>query len=56
MPDDPDFEKKDFTRIINGLLRSQPLRKKDLKTSKRDKVKTVIPVRRQPKSEKEGEA
>jgi hypothetical protein len=53
MPEDPQFEKKDFDRVINSLLRSQPLRKKDLKTSRRDKVKRVIPDRRQPKSERE---
>jgi hypothetical protein len=54
MPKDPQFEKKDFDRIIANLLNSPPLRKKDLKTSRRDKVKRVIPVRRQPKSARGG--
>jgi len=56
LPPDPEFEKKEFDRIVNNLLRSQPLRKKDLKTSRRDKVKRVIPARRQPKSAKGGGA
>jgi hypothetical protein len=54
MPNDPEFEKKDFTRIINGLLRSQPLRKKDLGTSRANKVKTVLPVRQQARQPKRG--
>lgn len=56
MPEDSEFEKKDFDRIVNNLLRSQPLRKKDLKTSRLSKAKRVLPVRRQPKSAKEAGA
>jgi hypothetical protein len=56
MPEDPEFEKRDFDRIIGNLLHSPPLRKKDLNTSRANKVKTVLldPHRhRQPKRGKE---
>jgi hypothetical protein len=42
MPEDSEFEKKDFDRVITNLLHSPPLRKKDLGTSRTKKVKTVL--------------
>lgn len=55
MAQDAEFKKKDFDRIIQNLLQGKPLRKKDLGTSKQTKLKTVLPVPRQPKHEREGE-
>ena len=51
MPDDQEFEKSKFESIIRGLLKSKPLPKKRLKTSKKTKVGAIIP-HRQPKHEK----
>jgi hypothetical protein len=45
MPDDPQFEKSDFENVISNLLNSKPLPKKQVKTSKKTKAKTVIPAR-----------
>lgn len=45
MPEDSEFEKKDFDRIVKNLLHSPPLRKKDLGTSRANKAKTVLPDR-----------
>jgi hypothetical protein len=51
MPDDPQFEKSEFVNVIRNLLGSEPLPKKQVKTSKKTKTKTVIPAR-PPKPEK----
>jgi hypothetical protein len=57
MPEDSQFEKKDFDRIINNLLSTPPLRKNNVKASKQSKRGSVIPrQRRQPKREKATEA
>jgi len=57
MADDQEFERKDFDRIINRLLRSKPLRKKNLGTSKKSKIGRVIPrPSRQSKPAKADEA
>jgi hypothetical protein len=45
MPNDPQFERKDFENVIGNLLKKQPLPKKKIKTSKKTKSKTVIPAR-----------
>jgi hypothetical protein len=54
MSDDPQFDKKDFENVIGNLLKTKPLPRKQVKTSKKTKAKTVIPARsdRQPKPEK----
>lgn len=54
LPPDPEFEKKEFDRIIKNLLHSQPLRKKDLGTSRANKLKTVLPVRQRSRQPKRG--
>jgi hypothetical protein len=51
MPDDPEFKKSDFVNVIGNLLKSKPLPKKQVKTSKKTKAKTVIPAS-PPKPEK----
>src|ERR1700682_3268693 len=43
MPDDESFNKSEFTQVIRKLLTTKPLPKKELKTSKHTKSKTVIP-------------
>ncbi len=45
MPDEPEFEKSEFEQVIRKLLNSKPLPRKNLKTSKKTKLKTVIPPR-----------
>ncbi len=52
--EEPKFDKKDFENVIDKLLQTKPLPKKQLKTSKKHKPKTVIPARsdRPPKPEK----
>jgi hypothetical protein len=44
MTEDPEFEKKDFDDIVANLLRSKPLPKKQVKTSKKTKLRTVLPA------------
>ena len=57
MAEEKSFERKDFDRIIVGLLRSKPLPKKNLGTSKQAKMGRVIPrLSRPPKSSKATEA
>ncbi len=43
-----DFEKSEFENVIRKLLTTKPLHKKDLKTSKHQPIKPVLP--RPPKS------
>jgi hypothetical protein len=45
MPDDPQFDKKDFENVISNLLKTKPLPRKQVKTSKKTKLKTVLPAR-----------
>jgi hypothetical protein len=45
MTDDPSFEKSEFNDVIRKLLNTKPLPKKELRTSKKHKSKTVIPAR-----------
>jgi hypothetical protein len=51
MPDDPQFDKKDFENVVRNLLKSKPLPKKKLGTSKKAKMGSVLRSR-PPKREK----
>lgn len=51
MPDDPQFDKSEFVKVIGNLLNTKPLQKNKIKTSKKTKVRTVIPPN-PPKPEK----
>ncbi len=50
-----EFDRKDFDHVIGNLLRTPPLRKNALGTSRANKVKRVLPDRsesHQPKRER----
>lgn len=44
MLDDPQFDKKDFEDVIGKLLTTKPLPKKQIRTSKKTKLRTVLPA------------